>query len=189
MKTRFFLFSLMITLISFQANAQCGSHKKSSHAKATHVSYQMDEDIVDVAASLDQFSTLVTAVKAADLVGTLKGSGPFTVFAPTNNAFEDLPKGTVASLLKPSNKGTLANILTYHVVAGKFTADDIVKAIQLSNGNFTIETVSGGKLKAAINNRGVVLTDEQGNESHVIKTDVPATNGVIHVLDAVVLPN
>ncbi len=189
METRFFLFSLMITLFSFQSNAQCGTNSNANKAKAVHISYEIETDIVVVAASLDQFSTLVTAVKAADLVVTLKSDGPFTVFAPTNDAFDNLPEGTVTTLLKPENKSMLANILTYHVVAGKFTAEDIVKAIQNSNGDFTIETVSGGKLRASIVESGVVLTDEKGNKSNVIKTDVAASNGVIHVLDAVVLPN
>ncbi len=188
METRFFLFSLMIVLFSFNASAQCGSHHKAKQAKAIHTSFNTQDDIVHIAASLDQFSTLVTAVKAAGLVGVLKSDGPFTVFAPTNSAFEKLPSGTVESLLKPESKAALANILTYHVVSGKFTASDILKAIQLSNGDFTIETVSGGKLQASIVNEEVILTDEKGFKSKVIKTDVGASNGIIHVLDAVVLP-
>jgi uncharacterized surface protein with fasciclin (FAS1) repeats len=145
--------------------------------------------IVGIAADDARFSTLVAAVKAAGLVETLNGEGPFTVFAPTNAAFEKLPEGTVASLLEPANKGKLTTILTYHVVAGAYTAADVVAAIQDNNGKFTIETVQGGQLTATLNGDKVVLTDAKGNKSTVVVTDVDAANGVIHAIDTVVMPS
>lgn len=145
--------------------------------------------IVGIAAGDERFSTLVAAVQAADLVGTLNGEGPFTVFAPTNAAFEKLPEGTVPSLLEPDNKGTLSSILTYHVVSGKFMAADVVAAIQDNNGKFTINTVQGGTLTATLSGDNVVLTDTQGNQSTIIVTDVEASNGVIHAIDTVVMPS
>ncbi len=144
--------------------------------------------IVSVAAGNDNFSTLVAAVKAADLVTVLNSDGPFTVFAPVNAAFEKLPEGTVASLLKPENKATLAAILTYHVVSGKFEAKDVVAAIKKNNGSFTITTVQGGKLVASLRGDSVILTDVAGNISTIVITDVPASNGVIHAIDSVVMP-
>ncbi|MCO5723519.1 fasciclin domain-containing protein [Robiginitalea marina] len=145
-------------------------------------------DIVGVASSNEVFSTLVAAVGAADLVGTLQGAGPFTVFAPTNDAFNKLPEGTVESLLKPENKGDLAGILTYHVVAGKFMAADVVKAIQANNNAFEVKTVNGASLTLSLRDGVVVLTDANGQTSQVSMADVKASNGVIHVIDTVVLP-
>ena len=144
--------------------------------------------IVGVAASNENFSTLVAAVKAADLVSTLNSDGPFTVFAPTNEAFSKLPAGTVETLLKSENKGTLSSILTYHVVAGKFMAADVLKAIEKNNGKFQITTVNGEKLTAHIMDGKVMLTDAKGNSSTIILTDVAASNGVIHAIDTVVMP-
>ena len=145
-------------------------------------------DIIDVAAGSKDHTTLVAAVKAAGLVETLKGAGPFTVFAPTNAAFEKLPAGTVESLLKPENKAALTGILTYHVVAGNLDAAAVVDAIKKGNGKAVVPTVAGGKLTAAIENGKVVLTDEKGRKSVVVATDLKASNGVIHVIDGVVLP-
>ncbi len=144
--------------------------------------------IVGVAASNDNFSTLVAAVKAADLVETLNSEGPFTVFAPTNDAFGKLPAGTVETLLKAENKGTLTSILTYHVVAGKFEAAAVLEAIKKNNGSFTISTVNGEKLTASLKDGKVMLKDAKGNYSTVILTDVGASNGVIHAIDTVVMP-
>ena len=144
--------------------------------------------IVGVAASNENFSTLVAAVKAAGLVETLNSEGPFTVFAPTNEAFAKLPKGTVESLLKTENKETLTSILTYHVVAGKFMAKDVLKAIEDNNGKFTITTVNGEKLVAHIMDGKVMLKDAKGNSSTIVLTDVAASNGVIHAIDSVVMP-
>lgn len=147
-----------------------------------------DDTIVSVAASNDNFSTLVAAVKAADLVEVLNGDGPFTVFAPTNAAFNKLQKGTVETLLKPENKKLLTSILTYHVVAGKFNAKDVIAAIKDNNGKFVIKTVQGGKLTASLKNNKVILTDVKGSTSTVVITDVKASNGVVHAIDSVVMP-
>jgi uncharacterized surface protein with fasciclin (FAS1) repeats len=134
-------------------------------------------------------TTLVAAVKAAGLVDTLNSAGPFTVFAPTNAAFAKLPAGTVDTLLKPENKATLAKVLTYHVVAGKVTAADVLGLIKAGNGSAKITTVSGGTLTASLMGDKVTLTDEKGGMAHVIQADVMQKNGVIHVTDAVSLPN
>ena len=135
-----------------------------------------EQTIVEVAAGNKDFSTLVAAVKAAGLVETLSGKGPFTVFAPTNAAFEKLPKGTVETLLKPENKDKLVAVLTYHVVAGKVMAADVVKLEKA-------KTVQGQEVKIAANSEGVKV-----NESKVVKTDIETKNGVIHVIDTVLLP-
>lgn len=145
-------------------------------------------DIVDTAAGNADFSTLVAAVKAAGLVETLKGKGPFTVFAPTNAAFAKLPAGTVPNLLKPENKGTLTAVLTYHVVPGKLMAADVVNAIKAGGGKAVVTTVQGGKLTATLMGNTVMLTDAKGGVSHVRATDVGTSNGVIHVIDTVVMP-
>lgn len=144
--------------------------------------------IVGVAAGNENFSTLVAAVKAAGLVDTLNSDGPFTVFAPTNDAFAKLPDGTVDGLLQPESKGDLTAILTYHVVAGEFKAADVVKAIQDNDGAFTITTVQGATLTASLEGENVILTDAKGGKSTVIMTDVAASNGVIHAIDTVVMP-
>jgi uncharacterized surface protein with fasciclin (FAS1) repeats len=150
--------------------------------------FAQKSDIVDLAVGSKDHTTLVAAVKAAALVETLKSAGPFTVFAPTNDAFGKLPAGTVETLVKPENKATLIAILTYHVVAGKFSATDVVAAIKAGNGTATLTTVQGGKLKASLKGSSVILTDEKGGISTVIVADLNATNGVIHVIDTVVLP-
>lgn len=144
--------------------------------------------IVGVAAGNDNFTTLVAAVKAADLVSVLNSDGPFTVFAPINAAFDKLPEGTVGTLLKPENKATLTSVLTYHVVSGKFAAADVLAAIKANNGSFTIPTVQGGKLTATVKDGKVILTDVAGNSATVIIADVAASNGVIHAIDRVVMP-
>ncbi len=149
---------------------------------------QTSKDIVDVAAGSEAHSTLVAAVKAADLVTTLKSEGPFTVFAPTNDAFAKLPAGTVDNLLKPENKAALAGILTYHVVAGSLDAKAVLAAIKKGGGKVVLTTVAGGKLTAAVVKGKVVLTDEKGGKSTVTATDLKASNGIIHVVDAVLLP-
>lgn len=149
---------------------------------------QTKKDIVDIAAGSEAHTTLVAAVKAADLVATLKSKGPFTVFAPTNDAFAKLPAGTVDNLLKPENKSKLAGILTYHVVAGNLDAKAVLAAIEKGGGNVVLTTVAGGKLTASIEMGKVVLTDENGGKAIVTATDLKATNGVIHVIDSVLLP-
>ncbi|WP_297514782.1 fasciclin domain-containing protein [uncultured Caulobacter sp.] len=145
-------------------------------------------NIVGVAAGNPDFSTLVTAVKAAGLVDTLSGPGPFTVFAPNNAAFAKLPAGTVETLVKPENKPTLTKILTCHVVAGKVVAKDLLAAIKANGGAYTIKTVGGCQFKAAVKAGKVVITDEKGGQSTVAATDVAASNGVIHVIDSVLMP-
>ncbi len=146
------------------------------------------QDIVDVAAKAGNFNTLVTAVKAAGLVDTLKGPGPFTVFAPTNAAFAALPAGTVDNLLKPENKAMLTTVLTYHVVAGKWDAAAISKMIKDGKGMASIKTVSGGTLVAKSQGSKIMLTDEKGGTATVTIPDVYQSNGVIHVIDKVLLP-
>ena len=146
------------------------------------------KDVVDIAIGSADHTTLVAAVKAADLVTTLKGKGPFTVFAPTNAAFSKLPAGTVENLLKPENKAQLAKILTYHVVSGNLDAAAVVAAIKSGNGKAVVTTVSGGKLTASLDKDKVKLTDEAGNSSFVTVADLKGSNGVVHVIDSVVLP-
>jgi len=155
---------------------------------ASTIAVNAQKTIVDVAVGSKDHTTLVAAVKAADLVSTLQSAGPFTVFAPTNAAFAKLPAGTVEYLLKAENKATLAKILTYHVVAGSFNATSVVKAIKDGGGSATLKTVSGGNLVASIKEGKVILTDEKGATSTVVATDLAANNGLIHVIDAVVLP-
>jgi uncharacterized surface protein with fasciclin (FAS1) repeats len=149
---------------------------------------QAQKTIVDIAVGSKEHTTLVAGLTAADLVTTLQSAGPFTVFAPTNAAFAKLPAGTLETLLKPENKATLAKILTYHVIAGTFDAAAVVKAIKANNGSLSLTTVSGNKIVASIKQGKVTLTDEKGNSATVVVADLTATNGVIHVIDAVVLP-
>ena len=146
------------------------------------------KNIIENAVNSKDHTTLVVAVKAAGLVETLQGKGPFTVFAPTNEAFDKLPKGTVETLLKPENIKTLQTILTYHVVAGKMNASDIAKAIKAGNGKAKLKTVSGGTLTAWMKGNDLYLTDENNNTAKVTIADVNQSNGVIHVIDGVVTP-
>ena len=147
------------------------------------------KDIVDNAVNSADHTTLVAAVKAAGLVDTLKGTGPFTVFAPTNAAFAKLPPGTVDTLVMPENKAMLTRILTYHVVAGRMSYADLKKAAKASGGKAELKTVSGGKLWAMVDHGKIVLRDEKGGESVVTQADVFQSNGVIHVVDTVLMPN
>lgn len=168
------------------ASAQCGSHaKKVSYNQSWNSSHK---DIVDIAASSDDFSTLVTAVKAADLVSTLKSDGPFTVFAPNNIAFAKLPEGTVNSLLEESGRSTLTSILTYHVIPAKISAESLVNSIAASGGSFEMKTVNGSVLTAKMMNGLPVLIDQNNNKSFITDTDLGGSNGVIHVIDQVVMP-
>lgn len=148
-----------------------------------------NKNIVENAVNSNDHTTLVAAVKAADLVSTLQGAGPFTVFAPTNEAFAKLPAGTVDTLLKPENKDQLSKVLTYHVVAGKVSSKDLVKLIKAGGGKAELKTVEGGKLTAMMQGGKVMLTDEKGGMSTVTIADVYQSNGVIHVVDSVLLPN
>jgi uncharacterized surface protein with fasciclin (FAS1) repeats len=158
------LIAAQFVLVAAQAGA--GHHEKKP----------APQDIVDTAVAAGQFKTLAAALKAADLVGTLKGDGPFTVFAPTDAAFAKLPAGTVESLLKPENRDQLVAILTYHVVPGKVNAADVVKLSEA-------KTVNGQEVSITVADNGVQIDD-----ANVIKTDIGASNGVIHVIDTVILP-
>lgn len=147
------------------------------------------KNIVENAVNSKDHTTLVAAVKAAELVETLKTDGPFTVFAPTNAAFEKLPQGTVATLLKPENKATLTAVLTYHVIAGRIDAVTLIDWIKKNNGTYTAKTVQGGELKFSLDkDNNIWLWDANGNKAQVTIKDVYQKNGVIHVIDTVVLP-
>ncbi len=146
------------------------------------------KDIIDNAVNSKDHTTLVAAVKAAGLVDTLKGPGPFTVFAPTNAAFAKLPAGTVETLLKPENKATLTKILTYHVVAGKHDAKSLMEMAKMHGGMHTLKTVSGGTLTVSMQGMALALKDEKGGMSTITIADVFQSNGVIHVIDAVAMP-
>ena len=147
------------------------------------------KNIVQNASTANNLTTLVAAVKAAGLVETLEGPGPFTVFAPTNDAFSKLPAGTVDVLLKPENKDQLTKVLTYHVVAGRINAADLMKQIKAGNGKATLKTVNGETLTAWMQGKHIILTDEKGGNSMVTMANVYQSNGVVHVIDAVLLPN
>jgi uncharacterized surface protein with fasciclin (FAS1) repeats len=147
------------------------------------------KNIIQNAVNSADHTTLVAAVKAAGLVDTLEGPGPFTVFAPTNEAFNKLPAGTVDTLLKPENKETLTKILTYHVVAGRLSASDLKKQIKAGGGTAQLTTVEGGKLWASLQGGNIMLKDEKGGTAIVTISNVFQSNGVIHVIDSVVQPN
>jgi uncharacterized surface protein with fasciclin (FAS1) repeats len=146
------------------------------------------KNIVENASAAKNLTTLVAAVKAAGLVETLEGPGPFTVFAPTNEAFDKLPAGTVDMLLKPENKDQLTKILTYHVVAGKMSASDLMAQIKAGGGKAQLKTVNGETLTASMQGKHVVLTDAKGGTAMVTQANVFQSNGVVHVIDAVLMP-
>lgn len=187
--------TLSITALSAILLASCGETKKEStetaepmEAEAPMEAEEMEPNIVEVASGNDNFSTLVTAVTAAELVETLSGDGPFTVFAPTNDAFAKLPEGTVETLVMPENKEKLTAILTYHVVSGKYEAAAVVEAINSNDGKFTVTTVQGNDIELSLDGENVVLTDAAGGSAMVSMPDVAASNGVIHAIDTVVMP-
>ncbi|WP_339918224.1 fasciclin domain-containing protein [Yeosuana marina] len=150
--------------------------------------FAQTKNIVETAMTSQDHTTLVAAVKAADLVGVLSSDGPFTVFAPTNEAFANLPEGTLDSLLKPENKATLQAILKYHVVAGKFMAADVIDLINKNDGKATIKTVNGESLIAWMKDGAVYIKDAKGNSAKVTTANLDTTNGVIHVINSVLLP-
>jgi uncharacterized surface protein with fasciclin (FAS1) repeats len=177
---------LVLTAFAFNAaSAQMNEKTVEVGGAAMYPS----KNIVQNAVNSADHTTLVAAVKAAGLVETLQGAGPFTVFAPTNAAFAKLPVGTVESLVKPENKATLTKILTYHVVSGKLDAKSIAQLIKEGNGTATLKTVSGGVLKASMKGKKLILTDEKGGMAEVTIANVFQSNGVIHVIDTVVLPS
>ena len=190
----FMLVALAISAAGLVVNAQDKMMKdkmmmKDGNPMVGGAAMYKNKDIIDNAVNSADHTTLVAAVKAAGLVDTLKGKGPFTVFAPTNAAFDALPAGTVDTLLKPENKATLTKILTYHVVAGNMDSKAIAKAIKKGKGKAVFTTVAGGKLTAMMEGGKLVLTDEKGGKSTVTIADVKQSNGVIHVVDTVLLPN
>ena len=148
----------------------------------------MTNDVVDIAIGSDDHTTLVAAVKAADLVGALKGDGPFTVFAPSNMAFGKLPAGTVEELVKPESKGALTSVLTYHVVSGNLDAAAVIAAITAGGGKAVLTTLNGAKLTGSMEGGSVVLTDNKGGKSTVTAADLKGSNGVVHVIDSVLMP-
>lgn len=145
-------------------------------------------DITDVAMGSADHTTLVAALQAAGLVDTLKGEGPFTVFAPTNAAFDALPSGTVDTLLQPENKGDLTSVLTYHVVAGSLDSASLAEQIQQGNGSVTVTTIQGAELTVKADADGVTVTDAKGNVANVTAANLMSSNGVVHVVDRVLLP-
>lgn len=184
----------LMLLGTLPAVAQQQMHADMARADATTLVGGQEmfpgKDIVDNAVNSADHTTLVTAVKAAGLVETLKSSGPFTVFAPTNAAFRDLPDGTVPTLLKPENKEQLGKVLTYHVVAGRYDAAALIEAISSGHGRATLATVNGEHLSFMMNGeRNVVVRDAHGGVADITIYDVRQSNGVIHVVDRVLLPS
>ena len=181
-----FMFAVVAVAGSTSVSAQM---MKDKNPMVGGAAMYKTKNIVDNAVNSKDHTTLVAAVQAAGLVDTLKSSGPFTVFAPTNAAFDKLPAGTVATLVRPENKDMLTKILTYHVVAGKMDSKAIMKAIKKGRGQAQFTTVAGGKLIARMDGKNLVLIDEKGGRSMVTVADVRQSNGVIHVVDTVVMPN
>jgi len=183
------LFGILFTVVSIGFAGNVSAQMSNGNPMVGGAAMYKNKDIVDNAVNSKDHTTLVAAVQAAGLVDTLKGKGPFTVFAPVNSAFEALPAGTVDTLLKPENKAMLSKILTYHVVAGNFDSKKIAKAIKKGNGTASFTTVAGGKLTAMMEGNSLVLTDEKGGKSTVTIADVKQSNGVIHVVNTVLMPN
>ncbi|EAS18607.1 fasciclin domain containing surface protein [Flavobacteria bacterium BBFL7] len=188
------LTSLFTTLtligLGISVDAQSDQQVASTQTIATQsvTSQTMSDDIVGVAASDKRFATLVAAVKAANFEETLQGDGPFTIFAPTNSAFDKLPKGTLATLLKKENKDKIASILAYHVIPGEWTAAKIMKNIDANGGGFMATTTQGQPIYASLVDGKLVLQDANGDRSMITLSDIEATNGLIHAIDTVVLP-
>jgi uncharacterized surface protein with fasciclin (FAS1) repeats len=178
-----------IAIANGSASAQMMAKMDSANPMVGGAPMLRSRDIVDNAVNSADHTTLVAAVKAAGLVETLKSKGPFTVFAPTNQAFDKLPAGTVDTLVKPENKETLTKILTYHVLAGKFDSQAIAKQIRKGHGSAKFTTVSGDTLTASMSGNDLILRDEKGGTSRVTIANVYQSNGVIHVVDSVLLPN
>jgi uncharacterized surface protein with fasciclin (FAS1) repeats len=183
--------SLKTALVAFAITSTAIGMSSVAHARAPIVggaAMYPTKTIVENASAANNLTTLVAAVKAADLVDTLSSPGPFTVFAPTDRAFGKLPAGTVETLVKPENKGTLTTILTYHVVAGRLTSVDIVRKIKAGKGHARLTTVQGQKLVARMVGPKLVLTDAKGGKSIVTMANVMQSNGVVHVIDSVLMP-
>ncbi len=196
MKKLVFAFFLLAMTASFGINSVSAQDMKDDKMMKSDgnpmvggAAMYKNKNIVENAMNSKDHTTLVAAVKAAGLVETLQGKGPFTVFAPVNSAFDALPAGTVDTLLKPENKAMLTKVLTYHVVAGNMDSKKIAKAIKKGNGKAMFKTVAGGMLTASMNGSTLVLTDEKGGMSKVTIADVKQSNGVIHVVDTILMPN
>lgn len=186
MKIQNFFKLAFAAFIFLSANMAFAQMEKS--VKVGGAAMYPSKNIIENAMNSKDHTTLVAAVKAAGLVETLQGDGPFTVFAPDNKAFEKLPAGTVETLLKPENKEQLQAVLTYHVLAGKMGSAEIAAAIEKGNGKAVLTTVQGGKLTAWMKGKNLYISDENGTESKVTIADVWQSNGVIHSVDTVVLP-
>jgi uncharacterized surface protein with fasciclin (FAS1) repeats len=174
---------IALALTSFAATAQKADPTVGGAAMYAN------KNIVENAVNSPIHTTLVAAVKAGGLVDTLEGPGPFTVFAPTNDAFAKLPAGTVDTLVKPENKATLDKILTYHVVPGTITTKDLKKWIKKGNGSYTAKTVEGGSLTFTLDMGKIKITDEKGGSAYITTADVFQSNGVIQVIDSVLMPS
>ena len=179
------LFSLAVATLTLGANLVLAAQDPMVGGAKMYA----NKDIVDNAVNSADHTTLVAAVKAAGLVDTLKGPGPFTVFAPTNEAFGKLPAGTVDTLLKPENKEMLTKILTYHVVAGRYSAAQLKKMVKMDSGTATLKTVEGEPLTVTMDGNDLVVKDAKGMEAHITIANVFQSNGVIHVIDSVLQPN
>lgn len=190
MNTRILTLSVASAALLGLAACNSGAETQAPAADATaEAPAATTGTVVAVAQGNPDFSTLVSAVVAADLAGTLGGTGPFTVFAPTNAAFAKVPAATLSTLLTPAGKADLTKILTYHVVAGRVDAAALTQQIQAGGGSAALTTVQGGILTARVGTDGAVtLTDSKGGVSRVVQADVPASNGVIHAIDTVVMP-
>ncbi|HEX2607749.1 MAG TPA: fasciclin domain-containing protein [Flavisolibacter sp.] len=178
---------LLAGMVAFN-NVSAQDNMKEATVEVGGAPMYPSKNIVENAVNSKDHTTLVAAVKAAGLVETLQGKGPFTVFAPTNAAFDKLPAGTVETLVKPENKATLTSILTYHVVSGKLDSKELMKWIKKGNGTAELTTVQGGKIWIMQTASGLALKDEKGNVSNITIKDVYQSNGVIHVIDTVVMP-
>ena len=179
------LFSLALATLTLGANLVLAAQDPMVGGAKMYT----NKDIVDNAVNSADHTTLVAAVKAAGLADTLKGPGPFTVFAPTNEAFAKLPAGTVDTLLKPENKEMLTKILTYHVVAGRYSAAQLKRMVKTDGGTATLKTVAGEPLTVTMDGNDLVVKDEKGMEAHITIANVFQSNGVIHVIDTVLQPN
>jgi len=179
--TRMLGFALVAALIGTAAYAQKNPMVGGKEMFPT-------KNIIENAVNSADHTTLVAAVKAAGLVDTLQGTGPFTVFAPTNDAFKKLPAGAVDNLLKPENKDALTKVLTYHVVAGRLSSADLRKEIKAGNGMASLKTVAGGTFTASMKGNDIMLKDEKGGWAKITQANVFQSNGVIHVIDTVVMP-
>jgi uncharacterized surface protein with fasciclin (FAS1) repeats len=186
--SRSLVIAAALAATSLGSGAVLAKHHEMKNPSVGGAAMYPAKTIAENASAAPNLTTLVAAVKAAGLVETLASPGPFTVFAPTNDAFGKLPAGTVDTLVKPENKATLTKILTYHVIAGKFTAKDVMAAIKKDGGKAELTTVAGETLTAKMMGKNLVLIDAKGGQSTVSTADVMQSNGVVHVIDSVLLP-